>query len=158
MRRSHHPSRLLSLRLQRAAFTLLEMLIVLAIIGLIAALAVPQLLGRQQDAQIKASQAKIKGFEDAIKYFAVDHDGEYPQGGADTVVGILINPGTDKNGRALKPYVEDVPSDAWGNPLQYEYPPSGNRATPGGKPAIWSLGPDKQDGTDDDITNWNQKL
>ena len=142
----------------RSAFTLLEVLIVLGIIGLIAAIAVPQLLGRQQDAQIKVTQAKIKGFEDAVKYYAVDHDGVFPNGNSDTVIGLLMNPGTDKNGRQMHQYLEEAPTDAWGNPLAYEYPPSGNRTTPGGKPAIWSMGPNKVEGDDDDVTNWNQKL
>ena len=145
-------------RATRSAFTLLEVLIVLGIIGLIAAIAVPQLLGRQQDAQIKVTQAKIKGLEDAVKYYAVDHDGVFPNGNSDTVIGTLMNPGSDKNGRARSPYLEEPPTDAWGNPLSYEYPPSGNRTTPGGKPAIWSAGPNKTDGDDDDVTNWNQKL
>lgn len=145
-------------RRSRAAFTLIEVLLVLAIIGVIAALAVPQFLGRQQEALIKATQANIKGIEKTAEMYAIDNDGSFPAGNADTVFGLLMNPGNDKNGRARKPYLVEVPTDAWGNPLSYEYPPSGNRATPGGKPAIWSAGPNKVDGDEDDITNWNQKL
>lgn len=148
----------LKLNRRRAAFTLIEVLLVLAIIGVIAALAVPNFLGKQQEALIKATQAKIKGLEQVAQMYAVDNDGVYPSGNADTALGLLINPGNDKNGRQRKPYMDEIPTDAWGNPLNYEFPPSGNRSTPGGKPAIWSAGPNKVDGDEDDVTNWNQKL
>ncbi len=144
---------------KRRGFTLLEVLLVLAIIGVIAALAVPQLLGRQQDAMIDATTLKIKGFEDALKFYASGHDGRYPsEGSTETVVAELMNPKPLKNGRQPQPYLEAIPVDSWGNPLNYENPPSGNRQTSGGKPAVWSNGPDEQEGTDDDIGNWIQNL
>ncbi|NOX57033.1 MAG: type II secretion protein, partial [Planctomycetes bacterium] len=82
--------------------------------------------------------------------------GQYPEGDAETVVALLMSTTDEETGQPRQPYLDEVPNDAWGHPLQYEYPPSGNRQTAGGKPAIWSLGPDGQDGTDDDITNWEQ--
>ena len=141
---------------QRGAFTLLEVLLVLAILGVIAAMVVPNLLGRQQEANIKVTRLNIKNFEDAVKLYAVDHDGQYPEGDAETVVSLLMSTTDEETGQPRQPYLEEIPKDAWDHPLQYEYPPSGNRQTVGGKPAIWSIGPDGQDGTDDDITNWEQ--
>ncbi len=148
----------LKLNRRRAAFTLIEVLLVLAIIGVIAALAVPNFLGKQQEALVKATQAKIKGLEQVAQMYAVDNDGVYPQGNTETVMAMLMNPGNDKNGRPRKPYLDEVPTDAWGNPLNYDSNVGGNRQTPGGKPAIWSAGPNKTDGDEDDVTNWNQKL
>ncbi|MBI1315008.1 type II secretion protein [bacterium] len=129
------------------------------IIGVIAAFAVPQLLGRQQKAMVDATKIDIRNFENVVKNYAVDHDGVWPTGDADTVVGMLINPGTDKDGRSVAPYLEEIPKDQWGQPLFYEYPPSSNRQSGGvDKPAIWSAGPDRQDGNEDDVTNWVRAL
>lgn len=144
-------------RHRRSGFTLLEVLLVLAILGVIAAMVVPQLLGRQQEAMIKAARSSIKGLEDSAKLYAVDHDGEYPQGSTETVYEMLLNPIDERTGQNRTPYLEKIPMDPWGNPFNYEYPATGNRQTMSGGPAIWSLGPDKQDGTDDDVTNWNEQ-
>lgn len=141
---------------RRGGFTLLEVLLVLAILGVIAAMVVPQLLGRQQEAMVKASRNSIKGFEDAVKLYAVDHDGIYPEGSSEEIIPLLLNDIDEKTGKQRQPYLESIPKDGWQNTLMYEYPSSGNRQTMGGKPAIWSLGPDKQDGTDDDINNWSE--
>ncbi|ODA30975.1 type II secretion system major pseudopilin GspG [Planctopirus hydrillae] len=141
-------------RLVRKGFTLIEVLLVLAILGVIAAMVVPQLLGRQKEAMVKATKASIKGLEDALQQYALSHDGEYPQGSRDEAFSLLIKPGNDADGRPIAPYLDKVPLDAWGQGFYYENP---NSKVPNAtKPAIWSSGANKQneDGSGDDINNW----
>lgn len=145
-------------RRARAGFTLLEVLLVLAILGVIGAMVVPQLLGQQKKAMVQTTQASIKNFEDAVELYAVGNDGEYPQGTEETVIELLMSPVDPVTGQSIQPILDEIPMDAWKNPLKYEYPPSGNHSVVGSKPAIWSIGPDKQDGSDDDVTNWQQNL
>ena len=149
---SHTSSRMVS---RRAGFTLTEVLLVLAILGVIAAMVVPNLLGRQKEALIRSSKMSIKSMEDACKQYAIAHDGEFPPGGRDEVIGLLINPGQDIDGKAISPYLEKTPKDAWDQPLYYEYP--NNKVPNATKPAIWSSGPNKQneEGAGDDVNNWN---
>ncbi len=141
-------------RLRRRGFTLTEVLLVLAILGVIAAMVVPQLLGRQKDALVRATKTSIKGMEDACKQYAVDNSAEFPTGSNDDVINLLMNPGQNADGRSISPYLEQVPKDAWGQHLFYEYP--NTKAQNSSKPAIWSAGPNKQneDGSGDDINNW----
>ena len=142
---------------RRSGFTLLEVLLVLAILGVIAAMVVPNLLGRQQEAYVKATRTSITGLEGAVKLYASEHDGQYPEGNGETVFQHLMSPETDQQtGKQRASYLEKIPLDAWKTQLHYEYPATGNRVNPSGKPAIWSIGPDKQDGTPDDINNWSQ--
>jgi general secretion pathway protein G len=139
----------------RRGFTLTEVLLVLAILGVIAAMVVPNLLGRQREAMVKTTKMSIKSFADAAEQYAVAHDGEYPPGGANEVIGILTNPGADRDGKPISPYLKDAPKDAWGELLHYEYPPTSKAPNLLG-PAIWSSGPDKKsdDGGNDDVANW----
>ncbi len=139
---------------RRRGFTLTEVLLVLAILGVIAAMVVPNLLGQQKAALIKTTKMSIKSLEDACTHYAIAHDGEYPQGGSNEVINMLVNP-TDKDNKPISPYLPKVPKDAWGQPLYYEYPPTG-KAPNLTVPAIWSSGPDKKsdDGANDDINNW----
>lgn len=143
-------------RKPRAAYTLLEVLLVLAILGVIAAIVVPQLIGRQREAMIKASRASIAGLESTLKLYAADNAGEYPEGSQDQVYALLISPGKASDGRPISPYLEQLPIDPWEQLLNYEYPNS--KAPNAIKPAIWSSGPNKrnENGGGDDITNWSK--
>ena len=136
---------------RRLGFTLTEVLLVLAILGVIAAMVIPNLLARQQDALKRQTKVNISAFEQIAKQYAIDHDGDWPH---DT--NSMMNPGQGSDGKPLAPYIERIPKDAWNIPLNYEYPNSKGGGSD--KPAIWSGGPNKQseDGGNDDINNWQQ--
>lgn len=128
-------------RSRRLAFTLIEVLLVLAILGVIAAMVVPNLLGTQQSAYVKTTRQSIASLESAAEQYAITHDGEWPQ-----TMQQLIEPETI--GTQTTPALLDkIPTDAWGTPLQYEYSPGQPR------PIITSFGPNKQQGGGDDIVN-----
>ena len=138
---------------RRTGFTLLELLIVLGIILAIAAMVVPNLLGQQQQANITQTKINIKNFEEAVKLYAANHNAQFPQGSQQEVLALLMSP-TTQGGHVSQPYLEEVPKDAWGNPLNYEYPNTKQPNALG--PAIWSSGPNKQneDGGGDDVAGW----
>lgn len=140
---------------KRSGFTLTEVLLVLAILGVIAAMVVPNLIGQQGKANVMATKANIKGFEEAIKQYAIANDGVFPEGSRDEVIALLVQPGQDADGRMIAPYLEKTPRDAWDQPLYYQYP--NTKVANATKPAIWSSGPNKQneDGGGDDVNNWS---
>ncbi len=142
-----------SARNRREAFTLLELLIVLAILGVIAAMVVPNLLGTQKKANIQVTESSIHGLEQALKLYAVGNGGEYPNGGQEALE--VLTSTTDAEGNQVEPQLPEIPKDAWGQPLLYEYPSS---KTGNNQPAIWSSGPNRSDeqGGGDDVTNWSE--
>lgn len=137
-------------RHHRSGFTLMEVLLVLAILGVLMAMVVPGLLGQQKQANIDATKVSIHNLEQALKLYALNHDGEFPSSG-DGLQALINAPAGDNKWRG--PYLDKgkLPDDAWGNPLQYSYPGQHNANSPD----ISSWGPDKTAGTDDDITNWS---
>lgn len=139
---------------RRAGFTLTEVLLVLAIIGVIAAMVVPNLIGNQQRANISATRITIKQFEDAVKNYAIGNGGEFPQGSREDVITLLTTATQDADGRMVPAQLEKLPKDPWNEVLYYEFPSS--KVANGSKPAIWSAGPNKQneDGGGDDVNNW----
>lgn len=134
----------------RDGFTLLEILVVLAIIGLLAGLAITKTGTIFGGAQVQATELFVRqSMKTSLVTYRL-HMGDYPS----TAEGLqaLITPPSAKADRWHGPYIEGskVPLDPWGEPYQYAYP--GTRRK--GDYDLWSKGPDKQSGTEDDIGNW----
>ena len=129
-------------RAAREGFTLIEILLVVVIIGILAALAAPRLGGRVQEARVPAARSDIQSVGTALRLFELDN-GTYPA----ALQGLLTDPGAN-NWRG--PYLEKgMPRDPWGNGYVYRFPGTHN---PHGYD-LMSLGPDGVE-SPDDITNW----
>ncbi|MBW3539071.1 MAG: type II secretion system protein GspG [Planctomycetes bacterium] len=138
---------------RRRGFTLIEVLLVLAILGVIAAMVVPNLLGTQRSSMIKQTKISIRGVENVLRLYAHDHDGNYPQ----SLDQLLLK--EEIAGDVKGPYVREMPKDAWGTPFFYQNPSKQPINQNVEQPDVWSAGPNKQDdgGSGDDINNWTQE-
>jgi general secretion pathway protein G len=127
-------------------FTLVELLLVLVILGILAALVLPKFTGRTEQARITAAQTQISTFGTALDAYEVD-TGSYPRG-QNGLAALVVQPSDVAGWRG--PYLKsDIPSDPWGHPYIYEYP---GKMNPTGYD-IRSMGPDGQAGTADDVFN-----
>ncbi|MDG2129892.1 MAG: type II secretion system major pseudopilin GspG [Fuerstiella sp.] len=131
---------------RRTAFTLMEVLLVLAIMGVIMTLVMPKLMSRQVHANTDATRISIAGVHQALKLYSLDHLGNLPST-AEGMSCLVLDPGT-KDPHWRGPYLEELPRDAWGTELQYQFPGNDDPSTA----EISSAGPDLDFGTDDDIT------
>jgi general secretion pathway protein G len=130
----------------RSAFTLVEILLVVTIIGILAALVIPRIAGTGERARVTAAQADINGgIKSALGQYEVDN-GFYPKSLQD----LIQQPGNAKNWHG--PYFDppQLPVDPWGNPYIYYYPGKHNQTSYD----LLSTGADGKEGTDDDIGNW----
>ena len=100
-----------------SGFTLVELLVVLAILGMLAALVGPQVLNRLGGATSKSAAIQIRDFEQALELYKLDV-GRFP-GSNEGLNALVRQPSSAKgwNGPYLKK--DDVPMDPWGNPYQY---------------------------------------
>ena len=137
---------------RRSGFTLIEIMVVLVIMGIMAALVVPKILGRTDDARITSAKADISSITQALKLYKLDNM-RYPttQQGLDALVKkttLAPIPKDFKEGG----YLEKLPNDPWGSPYQYQNP--GQH----GEIDIYSFGPDGQSSAgangDKVIGNW----
>ena len=125
------------------------MLLVLVILATLAAIVIPKMAGRSQQAKVTAAQSQISSFETALDAFEVDN-GYYPKSG--NLNDLLDQPANAPNWKG--PYLKKgVPLDPWGNAYIYEYPGKHNA----NGYDLLSAGPDGRAGTDDDINNWDNK-
>jgi general secretion pathway protein G len=139
-------------RTGRGAFTLVELLLVMAILAILAGIVLPKMSGRTQQAKITRAQTEIATFSTALGAYNVD-TGDYPKGRTG-LQALLTKPGNVQGWKG--PYLENrttVPVDPWGNAYIYECPGKHN---PNGFD-LMSMGPDGRVGGDDDICNWQQK-
>lgn len=140
---------------RRRAFTLLEVLMVIIIIGVLAALVVPSLVGTGEGAKADITKAIIEsGLATPLDTYKI-HTGHYPtdeEGGLKALVERPSDENVAKNWRG--PYVKDASKikDAWGNELIYQAP--GEYHTDSYD--LSSPGPNGSPGDDDDITNWQK--
>ena len=136
-------------RTQRA-FTLIEMLLVLVILGIVAGIVVPKFSGKTEQARNAAARADISNLGTALDAYEVDL-GTYPRG-KNGLQDLLQSPRDASSWKG--PYIKDqIPNDPWGHPYIYESP--GKHSNSGYD--LMSMGPDGRVGGDDDITNWQSK-
>jgi len=134
-------------RLQQRAFTLIELLLVLVILGILAAIVVPKFAGRTEQARMTAAQSQIATFGTALDAFEVDN-GYYPKG-KNGLADLVQTPRDAQNWRG--PYLKsEIPLDPWGRPYVYECPGKHNPTSYD----VMSMGLDGRAGTDDDVCNW----
>jgi general secretion pathway protein G len=144
--------RRLSSRAVQRGFTLIEIMVVVVIMGILAALVVPKLMGRTDDARIVAARQDIATLMQGLKLYRLDNH-RYPtteQGLQALVTKPTSGPASD--GWKTGGYLDRLPKDPWGNPYQY--------LSPGvkGEVDIFSFGADGQPGgtgNDSDIGSWD---
>ncbi|MBI3020845.1 MAG: type II secretion system major pseudopilin GspG [Candidatus Omnitrophica bacterium] len=133
---------------RNTAFTLVELMLVVIIIGILGAMVIPRMAGRSEEARKAVARADIDlNIATAIKLYELDN-GAFPT--TDEGLNALSSaPVSAKNWKG--PYLENIPRDPWGRPYQYRSP--GIRRTHDYD--LWSLGKDGLESADD-IVNWQQ--
>ena len=131
----------------QAGFTLIEIMVVVIIIGLLATLILPNVLGRQDQAfQVKA-KADIRAISGQMSMYKLDNFA-FPNN-SEGIQALVTNPGKS----TWRGYLDKLPKDPWNNDYQYSQPGTNNTTTYD----IWSLGSDGApggEGSAADIGNW----
>ena len=134
---------------RQRGFTLIELMVVLAILGVLAALVVPNVLGRADDARITAAKTDVSNLMQALKLYRLDNQ-NYPTA-EQGLSALVVKPTTGPVPANWKPYIDKLPNDPWGRPYHYMNP--GVK----GEIDVLSLGADGQpggEGKNADIGSW----
>jgi general secretion pathway protein G len=133
----------------RGAFTLIELLLVLVILAVLAAVVVPKFTSRSEQAKVTAAKADVANLGLALDTYEIENGG-FPtedQG----LQALITNLASSPEWRG--PYIKGgLPMDPWGRPYVYRYPGAHNN----NGYDLSSLGPDGQEGADD-VTNWSRQ-
>lgn len=133
---------------RQRGFTLIEIMVVVVILGILAAMVVPKVLDRPDQARATAARQDIAGLMQALKLYRLDN-GSYPSAAQGLKV-LVEKPATAKAG-TWRAYLERLPNDPWGRPYLYLNPGAN------GEIDVFSLGADGApdgDGVNADIGSW----
>jgi len=141
-------------RSKDAGFTLIEIMVVIAIIGILATLIVPKIMGRPDEARVVAAKQDVGTIVQALKLYRLDI-GRYPT--TDQGLKALVEKPTSEpvpQNWKMGGYLDSLPKDPWGNVYQYANPGTN------GEIDVYSFGSDGKPGgigLDADIGNWQPK-
>lgn len=129
-----------------AGFTLIEVLVVVVILGILAAIVVPNIMSKPGEARITKAKSDIRAIEQALNLYRLDNH-DYPTTDEGLEALVQSSGGDNQSG-----YLPRLPKDPWGQPYQYLNPGVN------GEIDIYTLGRDGQqggEGEDADVGNWN---
>lgn len=133
-----------------AGFTLIEIMVVVVIIGVLAATIIPQFIGTTHDAKVSAAKGHVAELESALERFNVHMD-RYPT--AEEGLKALVEAPSAEDKKWRGPYIKLLRPDPWGNPYQYRSPGVHHPTSFD----VWSRGADGADGGEGeavDVGNW----
>jgi general secretion pathway protein G len=143
-------TRLLQHKHTTHAFTLIEIMVVVVILGVLAATVIPQFIGTTHEAKVSAAKGHVAELESALERFYVHMD-RYPT--TEEGLKVLVEPPNGDEKKWRGPYVKQVRNDPWGNPYQYRCPGLHHTSSFD----LWSRGADGADGGEGsaaDVGNW----
>ncbi len=123
-------------------FTLIEVMVVVVILGILAAIIVPNVVGKDERARVETTKASLQSIASALEMYKLDNH-KYPS--TQEGLAALVSKPESAQHWAAGGYLKDVPKDSWGNDFQYVNP------GPDGKPYdLFSFGADGAPGGDGD--------
>ncbi|MHA7840213.1 MAG: type II secretion system major pseudopilin GspG [bacterium] len=149
----NRPNETRAARRPSQGFTLIEIMAVVVIMGMLMATLTVVVAGRIESAEIQTAKNQIVRIEQALEFYRLDN-ARFPTS-EQGLVALAEPPSSPPEPRAYQPggYIKNRESlnDPWGQPFRYRIPGQNNAHSFD----IWSLGPDGQEGSEDDIANWS---
>jgi len=133
---------------QDRAFTFIEIMLVVLIIGILMGIVVPRMVGQTKGAKVRACKASIRNIGVALGAFEV-RAGRFPTT-QEGLQALVTKPSSLSDEEWDGPYLQELPKDPWGQEFIYRSPGEHNQDYD-----LISKGPDKQENTPDDIANFN---
>ena len=138
-------------RNRQSGFTLIEVMVVVVILGILAAVIVPKVIDKPDEARLVKVKSDIQEIQSTLEVYKLDN---YVYPTTDQGLQALVKKNNyDPEPTHWKQYLDQLPMDPWGHPYQYLNPGAHGLAVD-----IWSLGADGQpggDGVNADVGNWN---